>query len=379
MNSTPYPISLQPLLFSHDDLSGCFFSPLTKKEEEFMGMWNALVAMMPVQVRLDSGRGRTGRHGYPLLSVLAVIAVKLAFSLRTMRAAIGMLEGSANLRTITGMAGVPSASVVARKTRDLIGLIDFEGIKDRLCSSFYRDRLVCHLSIDSTIVEARERAAKKEGADRRGKRGRPKAGSDEERAIRERKEKEEEEERLMKEGDTAQFVSRLEHRCTAAGKKSSKGHMQWFVGYKAHLAVDDNGIPVASAVTGAGVHDSRLAIPLMRMAERRCTYLYALMDGGYTSKEIEGFAASMGKVPIIDRHADRNGHKEAMDPAAAFRYRARSAVERANGELKECFLPDKLYSRNARAVFQIEMAILMLTIKRMALVIKREEGAGKAS
>ena len=126
--------------------------------------------------------------------------------------------------------------------------------------------------------------------------------------------------------------------------------MEWSIGYKAHLAVDDNGIIVAHHVTGASVHDSQVAIPLMRMADRRCNYLYALMDGGYTSERIETFAHSIGKVPIIDRHADRNGNKKEMEPCKAERYKARTTVERTNSELKERqerYLPDRAFNPDA--------------------------------
>ena len=154
--------------------------------------------------------------------------------------------------------------------------------------------------------------------------------------------------------------------------------MEWSIGYKAHPAVDDNGIIVAHHVTGACVHDSQVAIPLMRLAEGRCDYLYVLMDGGYTRGKIEEFASSIGKIPIMDRHADRNGEKEEMEPARAWRYRARTTVERTNSELKECFLPCKLCPRGKRAVFQIELSIRMLDIKKITLRLWAEEEKRKA-
>ena len=82
------------------------------------------------------------------------------------------------------------------------------------------------------------------------------------------------------------------------------------------------------------VHDGQVAIPLMKIADQRCDYLYALMDGEYTSRRIEDFASSISKMPIIDRHADRNGNKEEMDSTKAYRFRSRTTVERTNSELK---------------------------------------------
>ena len=308
MQSTAYPLSVQPLLFTSEDLSPCFFFRPTDDELCFMEVWENLVSVMPASVRCDEGRSRTGRPGHTLLSVLAVHAVKLYFQEKTMTAARDRLLSSSNLRT----------------TDTLIDLVDFSSILASICSSFYKDRLVCHLSIDSTIAEAREKPVKA-GKPGKRKRGRKRKGS-EELTIAEEKERLYD---LMENGCVDEFFSSLGHRCSVTGKKNSKGNMEWFIGYKAHLAVDDNGIIVAHHVTGASVHDSQVAIPLMRMADQRCDYLYALMDGGYTSERIETFAHSIGKVPIIDRHADRNGNKKEMEPCKA----EREDKQRAEGML----------------------------------------------
>lgn len=374
MQSTAYPLSIQPLLFTSEDLSPCFFFRPTDDELCFMEVWENLVSVMPASVRCDEGRSRTGRPGHTLLSVLAVHAVKLYFQEKTMTAARDRLLSSSNLRTITGMAEVPSLSVISKKTDTLIDLVDFSSILASICSSFYKDRLVCHLSIDSTIAEAREKPVKA-GKPGKRKRGRKRKGSDEP-TIAEEKDRLYD---LMENGCVDEFLSSLEHRCSVTGKKNSKGNMEWFIGYKAHIAVDDSGIIVAHHVTGASVHDSQVAIPLMRMADRRCDYLYALMDGGYTSQRIEAFASSIGKVPIIDRHADRNGNKKEMEPCKAERYKARTTVERTNSELKECFLPGKLYSRGKKGIFQIELSILMLDIKKISARLRAESIAQKTA
>ena len=374
MQSTAYPLSIQPLLFTSEDLSPCFFFRPTDDELCFMEVGENLVSVMPASVRCDEGRSCTGRPGHTLLSVLAVHAVKLYFQEKTMTAARDRLLSSSNLRTITGVAEDPSLSVISKKTDTLIDLVDFSSILASICSSFYKDRLVCHLSIDSTIAEAREKPVKA-GKPGKRKRGRKRKGS-EELTIAEEKERLYD---LMENGCVDEFFSSLEHRCSVTGKKNSKGNMEWFIGYKAHIAVDDNGIIVAHHVTGASVHDSQVAIPLMRMADQRCDYLYALMDGGYTSERIETFAHSIGKVPIIDRHADRSGNKKEMEPCKAERYKARTTVERTNSELKECFLPGKLYSRGKKGIFQIELSILMLDIKKISARLRAESIAQKTA
>lgn len=375
MQSTAYPLSVQPLLFTSEDLSPCFFFQPTDDELCFMEVWENLVSAMPAPVRCDEGRSRTGRPGRTLLSVLAVHAVKLYFQEKTMTAARDRLLSSSNLRTITGVAEVPSLSVISKKTDTLIDLVDFSSILASICSSFYKDRLVCHISIDSTIAEAREKPVKAEKPRRKRKRERKRKGSEEPTIVEEKEQLHD----LMENGCVDEFLSSLEHRCSVTGKKNSKGNMEWSIGYKAHLAVDDNGIIVAHHVTGASVHDSQVAIPLMRMADRRCDYLYALMDGGYTSQRIEAFASSIGKVPIIDRRADRKGNKKEMEPCKAERYKARTTVERTNSELKECFLPGKLYSRGRKGIFQIELSILMLDIKKISARLRAESIAQKTA
>ena len=84
MQSTAYPLSIQPLLFTSEDLSPCFFFRPTDDELCFMEVWENLVSVMPASVRCDEGRSRTGRPGHTLLSVLAVHAVKLYFQEKTM-------------------------------------------------------------------------------------------------------------------------------------------------------------------------------------------------------------------------------------------------------------------------------------------------------
>jgi hypothetical protein len=70
-----------------------------------------------------------------------------------------------------------------------------------------------------------------------------------------------------------------------------------------------------------------------------------------------------------------------MDKADANRYKARSTVERINSELKDGFLPDKIYRRGSHARYDIEMAILMTTMKKVwkMLLLKEESKAKKAS
>ena len=360
-NTTSNLTSLQPLLFDFSDLPASFSIELSNKEAEFAAIWNMVLHLLPSNV---FERNSFGRRRYRLLDILAVRAVMLFFKQCNIRMAIEFMNGNPNIRKIVGLSRIPSESVISRRSRELLDVIDVDSMHKAIVSEFYSSRLVCNLSIDSTPIDAREKPIARETPEKM-KKGRKKKGSEEERKHKERKAEKKRLEELARHGDVRQFLATLEDKCSLTGKKNSKGHMQWRIGYKVHLAVDDLGIPVSFFVSGACVHDSRVAIPLLRLANERCTFLYSLMDGGYSSKDIESFVKELGAVPVIDFKADRNGLKQEMDPAKKIRYKSRTTVERTNSELKDCFLPPKLYSRGRCSLLDLQFSVLLLTIKKI--------------
>ena len=360
-NTTSNLTSLQPLLFDFSDLPASFSIELSNKEAEFAAIWNMVLHLLPSNVFESNS---FGRRRYRLVDILAVRAVMLFFKQCNIRMAIEFMNGNPNIRRIVGLSRIPSESVISRRSRELLDVIDVDSMHKAIVSEFYSSRLVCNLSIDSTPIDAREKPIAMETPEKM-KKGRKKKGSEEERKHKERKAEKKRLEELAKHGDVRQFLATIEDGCSITGKKNSKGHMQWRIGYKVHLAVDDLGIPVSFFVSGACVHDSRVAIPLLRLANERCTFLYSLMDGGYSSKDIESFVKELGAVPVIDFKADRNGLKQEMDPAKKIRYKSRTTVERTNSELKDCFLPPKLYSRGRCSLLDLQFSVLLLTIKKI--------------
>lgn len=100
---------------------------------------------------------------------------------------------------------------------------------------------------------------------------------------------------------------------------------------------------------------------------------YALMDSGYFSSRIDAFTRTLGKIPVIDGKKCGSIPKPEMDTAKKQRYRARTTVKGTNSELKECFLPKVIYSRGIRAHFEINFAVLLITMKAMRRVLLREQ------
>ncbi|MGH9697671.1 MAG: hypothetical protein ACRD5Z_26255, partial [Bryobacteraceae bacterium] len=82
-------------------------------------------------------------------------------------------------------------------------------------------------------------------------------------------------------------------------KKSSKGHLGYWRGYKLHLDVADGQIPITALLTGACLHDSQVAVPPMTLTSQRVPYLYDLMDAAYDANAIDAHSRSLGHVPLL--------------------------------------------------------------------------------
>jgi IS5 family transposase len=124
--------------------------------------------------------------------------------------------------------------------------------------------------------------------------------------------------------------------CDWGCKKNSKGKVEWTKGYKLHVEVDDNGIPLTAVLTGASPHDSQVALPVTALTAGKVTGLYELKDAAYDAAPIREFARSLGHVPIIDQNP-RRGEVIPMDPATARRYQGRTTAEQFNARLKDEF------------------------------------------
>ena len=134
--------------------------------------------------------------------------------------------------------------------------------------------------------------------------------------------------------------------CDVGTKKNSKGYKVSWIGYKLHADVNDSGLPVSVAITSASLHDSQVAIPLMKTSSSRVTYFYDLMDAGYDARAIYQMSRSRGHFPIIDKNS-RGKDIIPMAPHKAARYKERTAVERFNSRLKEEFGANNIMVRGA--------------------------------
>ena len=96
-----------------------------------------------------------------------------------------------------------------------------------------------------------------------------------------------------------EMLGQLPRHCSLGVKKSGKGHQRYWRGYKLHLDVADGQIPITALLTGASLHDSQVAVPLMTLTSQRVTYLYDLMDAAYDAHEIDAHSRTLGHIPLI--------------------------------------------------------------------------------
>jgi hypothetical protein len=154
-------------------------------------------------------------------------------------------------------------------------------------------------------------------------------------------------------------------------------------GYKLHLDVADGQIPVTAILTGANVHDAKVAIPLMTMTTERVTYLYDVMDSAYDATAILAHSRQLGHEPVVDPNGRRATRKPSqlpklfpakpkpqLCPAKADRYKERTMVERVNARLKDEFGGRTLRVRGpAKAMAHLMFGVIALTVDQLLKLI----------
>ena len=238
-----------------------------------------------------------------------------------------------NLRIICGFTkrrDVPSESTFSRAfaeyaKADLGTVVHNALIKEHLASE-----LIGHVNRDSTAIVGREKPGKKVKAPKVAKKkGRPARGESRPPADPKRLD-------VQRTQSAEEAILQLPKVCDRGVKKNAKGFTESWNGYKLHLDVNDCSLPLSAVLTSASVHDSQVAIPLMKLTAGKVNSCYDLMDAAYDAAQIWEQSRELGHVPIIDRNS-RGQEIVPMAPHEAIRYNERSAVERCNGRLKEEF------------------------------------------
>jgi hypothetical protein len=282
-----------------------------------------------------SGRQHMGRKRMDRRYIARAFVVKAVYDIPTTEALVERVRFDRSLRRVCGWERrdhVPSLSTFSRAFEEFAGCDLGERAHAALVQTHLGERIVGHVSRDSTEIDAREKRVKKPKTEpqKRYGRGRPKKGEEREVARRG--------ERLKKQtGLTAQeAIAALPKVCDVGTKTDSKGHSRHWVGWKLHIDSADGGLPITALLTSASMHDSQAAIPMAKRTAERVTALYELMDSAYDADLIHETVRSLGHVPIIDIHPRRK-NAVPFDPAMQRRYNERSTAERVNARLKDEF------------------------------------------
>jgi hypothetical protein len=292
-----------------------------------------ILELIKVESHIAFSRHWMGRPPAERKAIARCFVAKAVLRYQHTRSLIHELQARPNLRRICGFArqrDIPSEATFSRSFAEFavsnLGTV----VNDTLVKEYWSEELVGHISRDSTAIHGREKGAiKVKQAKVPRKRGRPAKG--EERAPVELKRLDIQLQQTADEG-----IADLPKVCDRGTKKNAKGYKESWTGYKLHVDVNDAGFPLSAVLTSASLHDSQVAIPLMKLTSDKVQYCYDLMDAAYDAEQIWRQSKELGHVPIIDRNP-RKGKAVPMAPHEARRYNERSAAERFNSRLKEEF------------------------------------------
>jgi hypothetical protein len=156
---------------------------------------------------------------------------------------------------------------------------------EQFVKEYLSEKTFFYNATDATKIPLREKPVKVEKErNKPKKRGRPKKGETREpikpTILKQQKEMQTVEEKLA-------LVSTD---CGTGIKQNSKGNREVWIGGKLHISVVDGDIPITAFYSGANVHDSSVALPLMQETSKRVNYLYDLQDAGYDADIIREFS-----------------------------------------------------------------------------------------
>lgn len=336
----PYWLSIQSALFPwlQEELG-----PLTDKQQQLV----QTLEIIRVEQHLPRHFSLPGRPAKDRAAISRAFVAKAVYDMSTTRVLLDRLATDVALRRICGWESkreVPSESVFSRAFAEFAATQLPQRVHEALICKTHEDRLVGHLSRDSTAIEAREKPVQKEKQPEppKQKRGRPKKGEERPKQLR----------RLERQCTMSKqaMLDDLPTDCDVGTKKNSQGYKESWIGYKLHIDAADGQIPISCILTSASLHDSQAAIPLAALSAERTTNLYDVMDSAYDAEEIKQYSHSLGHVPLIDINTRSNtARKEELEAEARrlrrigfqlpedVRYNERTAIERVNARFKDEF------------------------------------------
>ena len=293
---------------------------------------------------------------------------KSVYNFQTTRDLIDRLHIDRTLRILCGWrykTDIPSESKFSRVFKELSQMQIAQKTHEKFIEEYLSEKIFFYNATDATKIPLRQKPVKVEKEKPKPKKkGRPKQGEIREPVkptiLQKQKELQTVEEKL----------SLVSQKCGVGIKQNSKGNREVWIGGKLHISVVDGDIPVTAFYSGANVHDSSVALPLMQETSKRVNYLYDLQDAGYDADIIREFSFKLRHRPIIDINPKNSKELKAKIELISHEkktfkylnqhlnceethYNQRSMVERVNKYLKDDFGCDKIYYQGATKVASV--------------------------
>jgi hypothetical protein len=320
-------MAFQASLFPH--FCSCDQMPVTSKLSDFL----SILETIDIDRFIACGGCCIGRTRIDRRAIARSFLAKAYYDLATTSLLIEVLRLQPTLRKLCGferVKDIPSPATFSRAFREFAECGFGDRLLDAMVTEHVGDKIVMHESIDSTEIDAREKAIPKvvKEPEARRKPGPPKKGE-------ERPPKEPAGIAKQIQQSTPVVLAELSRGCDWGTKTNSRGKRHSWKGYKSHISWADGNVPLKAVTTSASVSDCMVAVPLMRMVTEKVTVLYDLMDAAYDAEDIAKVSRDLGHVPII---APNISHKrDPLDPAQTQRYKERTTAERGNSRLKDQF------------------------------------------
>jgi hypothetical protein len=303
---------------------------------------------------------------------------KQVYNLQTTRDLIERLKIDRTLRIICGWRygnDIPSESKFSRVFKEFSGQRIATKAHDVFIEKYLSETLFFYHSMDATAVELREKAVKsKKEIKPKRRQGRPRKGEE----LPPKKPSILQQQEQM--NDAEEMLSLIKTECNTSIKQNSKGNRHRWIGGKLHLSVVDGDIPITALYSSATVHDSSLALPLIKQSSEKVNYLYDLADAAYDNTIIKNFSELHNHRPIIDvnpKNSKKLKAKIALDKSEKkilsglnlynnsddLHYNQRSSVERVNAYLKDSYGCSRIYYKGAQKVASVfAFAVLSVCI-----------------
>jgi len=301
---------------------------------------------------------------------------KQVYNFQTTRELIDRLKIDRTLRLLCGWRyenKIPSEAKFSRVFKEFSQKSIATKAHNVFIENYLSETLFFYNSIDSTAIELREKSVqnKKEVKPKR-RQGRPKKGEE---GPPKKPSILQQQEHMQ---STEEMLSLISTKCDTSIKQNSKGNRHRWTGGKLHLSVVDGDIPITAIYSSASVHDSSLALPLIKQSSQKVNYLYDLADAAYDTSIIKDYSKKQNHRPIIDinpknskklkaKIALAKSEKKILEPLKLYNnsddlhYNQRGSVERVNAYLKDSYGCSKIYYQGAQKVASV-LAFAVLSV-----------------